>query len=473
MSLKKYLTEFEEYEPAANDPVINKVYNIISFLESRHGESGERKNHNIEELAKQVIPRFENNHLSITAKEMRVVILLFQHKFEERLLCERHENIKKLLASIDTIKTPHLAQKHLLRFLYTLNRNFHRYTNKSLKYAKEMIVRIKALSEHEYSLKKAKLYLETYSRFPIYEKNGFNALVFDLIDSAGDHLSLSDKLRKLNIPLADNSYNILYSILNQYLQELPRRMKVEKGIDPYYSIFKPDVENSKDLKFGLLKGKVIESLLNYFVENNGSEKVRKEIIEYIDNFVGDPRIKKYRSNWKDVNEELRKVYLKYKVKVSVSFFFGFISAGADKSETGQRHWEQRRKYWTWYLENELIDDAWVILGSSAESAARAEIKDSEFQQYGTGNLREYNKSHIMMQIGNIICVECSHNGALWIFDIDDDNCPPLGESKYYKEQFRFEPDRGYLAHSQGWQQKLDERIQERTSIRVNKLRRGY
>ena len=215
--------------------------------------------------------------------------------------------------------------------------------------------------------------------------------------------------------------------------------------------------------------------LNYHIENKNDEKCRKESIDYIDRYIGDPRIRKHSNNWKGVDEHLKQIYLKYKVRLSITFFFGFISKGADKSAIGQRQWEQRKKYWSWFLENDLIDDAWVILGSSAHYDARRQIKDSGFQQYGVGDLRDYDKSHVMMQIKNILIVECSHNGALWVFDIEDSNCPSMGNAKYQKTQFKYinEYGKGYLYHKEGWESKLDDIIKNRTKLKISKLRRRY
>ena len=129
-------------------------------------------------------------------------------------------------------------------------------------------------------------------------------------------------------------------------------------------------------------------------------------------------------------------------------------------------WRYRKQFWQAYLKE--ITSTWVFFGTDAER----EIPKSEIMEYGKFSVPS--KSCIMMQIGDYVFIERSHNGKLKVWLKHE--CPfkmggeKLGEIeltnvRVYKEWTHSYPE------LYTWQRKVSDFIQEHCDI--NKKEEEY
>lgn len=463
MGLKDTLNKFEKYEVNVSRTVVPSLNNIISFLEKKHGLAKKVAFSSIEERAALTIPRFINNHLDITVKELQLVILLFNYEYEGMRLSDEFNNLKKIKGRIDLVNSEKRKQKTIYRFFKLLNENYGKNTSLIEDLIQELLPMVSS------GYRKGKCFIETYKEFPIYD-GGTEKLGIELFDRKLRGMPEREILRSLFIPTSDNENNILNLILKKYLELCSNFITEGKGPKPVYDAFLIPGADS-EIQFKSLTGEIVNSLLYPFSNHFENKELRKKIIEFIDKNVGDPRFKP--AEWVKVQDNLKDLYLGWKTRVSMEVFFNVISDSAGETDKGREHWEERRKYWTWFLEQELITEAWVILGSKAERLAKGKFPESATIQYGIGNLRESSKSHIMMRIKNLIIVECSHNGMIWFFRADSKK-----KINFYKKSYdKYEFDSGKLdskTHVPGkWPLEVDDTISKVTKINIRKLRRGY
>ena len=189
--------------------------------------------------------------------------------------------------------------------------------------------------------------------------------------------------------------------------------------------------------------------------------------------AGDPRIN--RSRWRPVEEasgEAYAVILRWLTQASVRQFFDIVSETmTDRPDM----WAERRKFWTKYLDAEMIDAAWVAFGSDGaaradRAAARSNDKSlSMFGRLRSGAGRSSQHAALIMKIGDLTIAEWSHNGKFNIWGRNDKDHPDrfrrntLGLPDYDPSELMNAPVSG--SHMSGWQYKLERIIHNQTGRR--------
>lgn len=189
--------------------------------------------------------------------------------------------------------------------------------------------------------------------------------------------------------------------------------------------------------------------------------------------AGDPRIN--RPRWRPVEEvagDAFAVILRWLTQASVRQFFDIVSETmTDRPDM----WAERRKFWTRYLDADLISAAWVAFGADGanradRAAARTNDKSlSMFGRLSSGSGRSSQHAALIMRIGDLTIAEWSHNGKYNIWTRGDKGHPTLFKHNnrrwpdYDPAELMYAPTSG--SHMSGWQNRVAQIIRDHTGLR--------
>lgn len=221
------------------------------------------------------------------------------------------------------------------------------------------------------------------------------------------------------------------------------------------------LEHDGKLRFDDLTVAVATALLKPFVESAPQAELKESIQAFLCRTIGDPRV--WRQRWHAVPETLRNVLFRWLVGASLEDFFRVLDETAL-----DRHWRHRKAFWTAYLKQEAIDDAWVVLGPEAARIFRRGFKAGAAKLLrGTGV--EPNHSVLLMRIKGVTIAEWSHNGSCRMWTRGNKAAPKLYEIEYTRSELTDGCDfrQPHVGAEQGrWQDYVAALIQSETRVRV-------
>lgn len=224
-------------------------------------------------------------------------------------------------------------------------------------------------------------------------------------------------------------------------------------------------ERDGRLRLAGLRIRTAIALLSPFLERDPEAAVREMIQSFLLRLIGDPRSQ--RARWQGIPDHIRNVLLRWLVRISLEDFFRVLDETAVDA-----HWRYRKAFWSAYLNEEKIADAWVVLGPAAGRKARRDLE----AQGGAGKLVlgegvESTHSVLLMRIGNLTIAEWSHNGKCWIWTEGKGKPPKLYEPEYRRVDLR---ERGAWSqvHSRSdtghWQDEVARKIDREMGVRVSR-----
>lgn len=233
------------------------------------------------------------------------------------------------------------------------------------------------------------------------------------------------------------------------------------------------------LGVGSMDAMLVYALLNPWTKVQPSEDYRKLVGGLLVKRIGDPR-QFDRSSWRAILRQLgalmpeilpdaiMAVLVGWLTQTTVREFFKIVGRTTD--DPGQ--WAAREKFWLGYLENKAITKAWFAFGAKAESLL---MSLGEKSSVGSGKIiggsqyADPSHSSLILQIGNQIIAEWSHDGScrFWM-DTDNSHAPEFYKSSYFGYQLRamnggegFE----YIGHRGRWEVKFAKRIFDQSGVR--------
>lgn len=247
--------------------------------------------------------------------------------------------------------------------------------------------------------------------------------------------------------------------------DLKREQLEGPELSSLLSFFQSD---SKKLRFESRRKTIADALLLPFTNSDPPDGIREPLKKFFITFYGDPRIWPWRL-WDQVDERARGVLIRWLVTATLEDFFRVIGGSALES-----HWQYREAFWRAYLNEGVIEEAWVVLGDRVSRSAISMLKGAGggYARLTGGVQRE--QSVLIMRIGNLIFAEWSHNGTCRAWLVDDKKAPKMYKQSYHRSDLVWDPrfaqehrgsDRG------SWQQKVADFIREHTGIRM--LRPSY
>ena len=228
--------------------------------------------------------------------------------------------------------------------------------------------------------------------------------------------------------LFEQSFLSMLAVLKEDLDQLQP--------DAFYKIMNWMAPNSSSIaRHQLSQG--IEALLLPFEEHADNELQEILLRFCIENFK-DPRVNK--AKWNGVSDRALKIIYKWLTTKSLLVFFEIINRFQDS-----HMWEPRKEFWSKLNDENLIDNAWVVLSKQGTRWARQiadKNEDPSFRSHGQIADMSEEKCFFIMQIGNLTIVEGTHNFKLRIFKKGNPSTPDLyktGSISYYRDDLTVSP----------------------------------
>lgn len=188
-------------------------------------------------------------------------------------------------------------------------------------------------------------------------------------------------------------------------------------------------------------------------------------------YAGDPRTRV--KDWRAVAAEARSVVIRWLTRASVEQFFDIIT----ETTTHPDMWADRRRFWTAYLRADHISAAWVAFGSAGAIRARQAAQrnsDSGLSMFGrlaSGGGRTPEHAALIMEIGDLIIVEWSHNGRWYAWPKGSRDRPQLFRHNsrnlpdYAPQELMGAPESGVHHREGGWKATVAHLIYRHTGLR--------
>lgn len=231
----------------------------------------------------------------------------------------------------------------------------------------------------------------------------------------------------------------------------------------------------RNLRFPDLAGPIADALLLPFAQRMPTPETKGQVQSFLLTNLRDPRL--FPARWQHASADARQVMLRWMVGDTLAQFFDLI----DESTAQRVHWTYRKAFWSAYLEQQYIDDAWCVLGPDARAIGRRALTNINMS---AGRLEGATSSHsvLLMRIGPVVVAEWSHVGTCRLWRVDSPTCPKLYDMHYTKGQLQSGPDHEQRHHGNEhytWQLQLAKYIRDVTGrwvtqseYRVRSLRWG-
>lgn len=218
------------------------------------------------------------------------------------------------------------------------------------------------------------------------------------------------------------------------------------------------------------------AVLKPWVSVSPTGELRRELTRWLLQQYGDPRDARHRTAWVGIDEDARQLLLRWLAGDSLQ---GFLSV---LRETADHTWPYREKFWMAYFDEELITEAWLVLGPQAEGQYLRLASQTKgrggYASFARGSQVQAEQSALLLRMGNLLFAEWSHNGALRAFELNSPICPQLYQRIYdasalrrpsldFHEGLNKEPQLShkYSERSQ-WQDKARNFIAKHLSVRM-------
>ena len=225
------------------------------------------------------------------------------------------------------------------------------------------------------------------------------------------------------------------------------------------------IGDGSNLRFPTLKAEIADALLLPFAEREPTSEIKQLLRTFLTRTIGDPRV--HPARWQGVRDPVRQVLLRWLVALSLEAFFSVLDRTAL-----ERHWIYRKHFWSAYLSRDLIEEAWLALGPSAQRVVDrrrgAGIAFGELRLSGGADAAH---SVLLMKIGNMTIAEWSHSGRCRMWLADNPSAPKLYRSVYKRSEFMRDASWEQSHHGSEtgqWQARIASQIQAQAGIRMTR-----
>ena len=216
---------------------------------------------------------------------------------------------------------------------------------------------------------------------------------------------------------------------------------------------------------------IVQALLTPCLENKPELNIQKQIERFLLSAYTDPRVNP--GKWGQIPDELIQVLNRWLTKQAMGLLLEVLNRTAD-----DQHWESRNEFWGFYLDNDYVEEAWVVFGPEPMRHARdLVISNTDFSagtfgafKRGGGQVQK-NHSVLLMRIDNVVIAEWTHNGRVRLWDRSSETTPPFYRQSYFADVLRgtgvkHVPQAEFThSHSGLWKEHVDKFIYERTGIK--------
>lgn len=214
-------------------------------------------------------------------------------------------------------------------------------------------------------------------------------------------------------------------------------------------------------------------LLPWGKERKVTAELKEPLLEFFLQQYHDPRLIRHANyQWEGVQPDSIEVMQYLLAGDTLKTFMRILEHTADEI------WRYRQKFWMAYYDAGHIEEAWLVLGSNAQTAAQNTIDKKTSLHFGRleGGAQP-NQSVLLLRIGDLIFSEWSHNGSLRAYKKNNPDAPSLYQLSYHGDDLRDTVSldfheglnkRPQLTHSHSdsgtWQRKARDMIHDQTNI---------
>jgi hypothetical protein len=249
----------------------------------------------------------------------------------------------------------------------------------------------------------------------------------------------------------------------EFLRSLERQLRAgtlgESKLERLLEILEGESTVGSRLRYDALSGQIASSLLMPFSSRAPEPVIQQTIQTFLLRAIGDPRIS--RGSWHRVPEPARQVLMRWLVRGTLEEFFRLLDATAL-----DRHWKDRKRFWSAYLDLGAISDAWIVLGSQARNLAWRR-KIGEPGSWGRlDGAYEGTQSVLLMRLANVTIAEWSHNGRCCFWLSGNASAPPLYGQRYSASRLRAShgTDHSEIHHFHLWRRRVRSWLRRETGV---------
>lgn len=196
------------------------------------------------------------------------------------------------------------------------------------------------------------------------------------------------------------------------------------------------------------------ALLGPYQSQHADEIIQQRIQSFLIDAYGDPRMSP--GTWANVAPEHLAVMRRWLAKSAFRIMMSVISESNDT-----QHWMDRSKFWSHYLDQGFIQDAWVAFGPDAARIAKRMVRAGQIESkdmfgvLGRGSIEPLH-SALIMKIGDFTVTEWSHSGKVRFYLPENRKAPELYQRTYPVTQIRNETDSdlGLIHTPSTWHEKV-------------------
>lgn len=231
------------------------------------------------------------------------------------------------------------------------------------------------------------------------------------------------------------------------LEELFKRdnikFNLKNRIDLFVEIF--DTLTYRNSYQDILPNIIGKLILQVEQDDSASQEKYKDILRRrVLEFLGDPRITSNNkaNEWVRAGQKAKMVFIRWISQYDLDLFFTIIDRSLNLD--AKRMWKYRKAFWNAYREH--INMIWVCFGEYAKMDIRRNKIFGKDMFYG--NFMPNDKSCLIIELGDYIFVERSHNGRLKVWP--KGSCPfKIGEASITEGKLNYTVGM-YIDGEDGW-----------------------
>ena len=295
---------------------------------------------------------------------------------------------------------------------------------------------------------------ERHQQFQLFSENGPDHLGKLWLDSDGKDSKL---LERAGLVEALEKGEFVRRATRYLLKGIARRLTDDALSAEQLRALLDSMLVERHLRIEGLWRDTISALLLPFESRKPVAELEKCIREFTLRHVGDPRIGA--SRWQGLEKE-RQIMLRWLAKVTLDQFFRLLAETAQRDD----HWEDRKQFWSYYLERGAVSDAWIILGPSAQWKVVSNANKLQGSYGCLERAQDKSQSALLMKVGNVVVAEWTHNSTCAFWVNDNTAAPHLYLHKYTRDNLKDDADE-LLWHFRNWQSRAAAIIGQETGIR--------
>ena len=256
----------------------------------------------------------------------------------------------------------------------------------------------------------------------------------------------------------------LKSGIRKYLPNVSTRLTRDSIDDTQLARVLTLFECEGKLRFQSVRVEIASALLSPFMDTPPPADTKEQLQSFFLRHFGDPRLPSGKHRWYGVGEEVRHVVTRWLVKETLDEFIRLI-----KETALDQHWRYREKFWMACFHQDMIEDAWFVLGSRARILLR---QLEEHNPMETGRLRgaSSEQSVLLLRMSGVTVAEWSHNGSCRFWLDGNRDAPKLYQGRVYSgDELRRGSDfsQRHGGSDRGeWQNQIAQWLRENTGVSI-------